>query len=85
MGRTPHVGTVKQPVAREKNEKGGSSCHEATVQVNVNDRNVADISPKIGIPTLLSCRYTKSDGIHPMCYPIPGVTPEFREDSDVEV
>ena len=55
MGRTSRVDTVKQPVAREKNGKGGSSCHQVTVQGNVDDKNVADISPKNGIPTLWGC------------------------------
>ena len=80
------VQTVKQPVSCEKNGKGRSTCHWETIQINVDDKIVTESSPQNGIPTLWDCHYTKSANIYcHKCCSIPGVTPKFVEDSDVEV
>ena len=75
---TQKIQTDPQPVYIRK-------AHRETIQINVDDENVAESSPQNGIPTVWDCHYTKSANIHHKWYPIPGVTPKFAKYIKVEV
>ena len=84
MGRKTKT-AANEHIVFERNGKRRPPCNEETVVINFDGKNGAESTVQSSIPTLWSPKYTKSGSHHRMWHPIPGVTPEFAEDSDVEV